>query len=399
MKRVLVVVFLLPLLALVSACGGGGGEGGSGPVTVGASVSMTGPLAPIGTLLQKGYEQRAKEVNEAGGLDIGGSKREVDLKMLDNKSEPNLATEQARTLVTKEGAVALLGSESPPLNNPLAATAETLEIPLVMGLNPIRAFLSGTESEWHWAWDQFFDEEEVTTLQFKTADLTDTNKKVALFTDNEQDGVVMGGLWEKKAPEAGYDIVYHAKFPVGTTDYSSFIEKTKSSGAEIVIAQMTPPDGAALWKQFKALGYDPKLAFCEKCGTNGGWGEALGAVAEGTSGFSNWAPQKGLPETEQIEATLGKQIPNEYDLGLAVSGYTAAGILFDAIEAAGSTEPEAINDAIGETDKEYAVGHVKFTEHAYGIPAVMLQWQNGNGVQVYPEVEGTELQVPVKGLE
>lgn len=400
MKRVLVALLPLALLTLgLSACGGGGESGGSGSITIGASVSMTGELAPIGTLLQKGYEQRVKEVNEAGGLEVGGEKREIDLKLLDNKSEPNLATQQIRDLVTKEGASALLGAASPPINNPIAATVETLEVPLVMGLDPIQAFLSGTESEWHWAWDQFFNEKEVTKLQFKTAELTSTNKKVALFTDNEQDGVVMGELWEKTAPEFGYEIAYHAKFPVGTTNFSSFIEKAKGSGAEIVIAQMTPPDGIALWKQFKALSFDPKLAFCEKCGTNGGWGAALGPVAEDTSGFGNWMPQEGVAETKQIEATLGKEIPNAYDLGLAVSGYTAAGILFDAIEAAGSTEPEAINEAIGATDKQYAVGHVKFTEHAFGVPVPMLQWQKGNGVQVYPPVKGVELQVPVAGLQ
>ena len=117
-----------------------------------------------------------------------------------------------------------------------------------------------------------------TKLQFDVADTVNTNKKVELFTDTEQDGQVIGALWSQNAPEMGYKDVYHATFPVGTTDFSSFINKAKASGAQIVTTQMVPPDGVALWKQMKSLGYVPKLAFCEKCGNNGGWGQSPGSA-------------------------------------------------------------------------------------------------------------------------
>lgn len=402
MKLMAMAIAVLLVTGTLSACGSSESEGGSGgdagPVVIGASGSLTGGLSTIGALLQKGYAQRVKEVNDAGGLDVGGTKRKVELKQLDNKSEPNLAAQQARTLVTREEAVALLGSNTPPINNAIGAMAETLRVPLVMGLNPIRAFLSGSKSGWNYAWDQFFDEQQATTVQYETANLTRTNKKVALFTDNEQDGIAQGKLWTQNAKKYGYTIAYHAKFPVGTTDFSSFIRRTKSSGADIVIAQMIPPDGVALWKQFKALSYRPKLAFCEKCGTNSGWNAALKSSAEGTSGLGNWLPRPERPETQHVMETLGKQIPNAHDLGLAVSGYTAASILFDAIQAAGSTEPDAINEAIGRTDKEYPVGRVKFKDNAYGVEVPMLQWQGGNGVQVYPPSGDAKLETPVAGL-
>ncbi|MCW2982661.1 MAG: hypothetical protein JWR63_231 [Conexibacter sp.] len=383
----------------LAACGSASSGGGNaGPITVGTSVPLTGGLGPIGGLLRQGYEQRVQEINQAGGLQVGDAKRRIDLKLLDNKSDPTLASQQTRELVTKDGATALLGAASPPLNIPMASAAESLRVPMVIGLNPIRAFLAGSKSGWHYAWAAFFDETQATKLAFNTADLTNTNKKVALFTDNEADGTVMGDLWEKTAPAMGYSIVYHGKFPVGTTDFSSFINKAKATGAEVAIAQAIPPDGAALWKQMKALRFQPKLAFCEKCGTNGAWPAALGPIAQGTGGFSNWSPNAGLPGTAHIEQTLGKKIKDTPDLGLAVAGYGAASILLDAITTAGTSDPDAVNAAIGKTDKDYPIGHVKFVDNAYGTPTTMLQWQGADAKQVYPAVDGIKLQTPVHGL-
>jgi branched-chain amino acid transport system substrate-binding protein len=399
-RRVLVAALIAPVLTL-AACGGddsggGGGGSGGGEIVIGTSVSLTGSLGPLGTLVRAGYEQAVSEANAAGGVQVGDAKRKVRLVVLDNKSDPNVATQQARTLVNKNGAVALLGSCTPPLNVPLSATGETLRVPIVSTCTPVRAWLAGSKSGWHYAWDLFFDEQEATKLSFKTADLTTTNKKVALFTDNEADGVVMGGLWEKNAPAMGYDVVYHAKFPVGTTSYSSFINKAKSAGAQIVIAQMVPPDGIALWKQMKSLNYSPKLAFCEKCGASSGWLKALGPLAEGTGVFLSFTPDN--PEGKSTVDALRQKFPATADLSIAVNADTAAQVLFDAIRAAGSTDPDKVNDAIGKTDKTYASGPVKFTDNAAPLKTNMLQWQGDDTVQVYPEVEGKKLEAPIKGL-
>ena len=79
----------------------------------------------------------------------------------------------------------------------------------------------------------------------------------------------MGALWESQAPKYGYTIAYRAEFPVGTTDFSQYIQKAKDANADVMIAQVIPPDAAALWKQMKALGYAPKTAWPEKGGTTG----------------------------------------------------------------------------------------------------------------------------------
>ena len=401
------VAAVVAALALSTGCGSSsgdsstGGGGGGGDVVIGASLPITGSLAVFGPLMQKGYERAVADVNQAGGIEIDGEKRQVKLLIRDNKSDPTVATDQFRTLAQQDQVALMLGATTPPLTIPLSATADALHVPLVSGLTPIRAWLAGNKQGWQWAWDFFIDEAVFTNRQFEVADMVDTNKKVALFTDNEQDGQVMGTLWEQNAPKHGYDVVYHAKFPVGTTDYSSFIAKAKASGAQIVITQMVPPDGVALWKQMKSLNYVPKVAFCEKCGNNGGWGKALGQTAVGTSTLGYWSKSLGLPKTDELVSAFEQDTGNNEDLSTIVVAYSVAEIGMDAIGHAGSTDRTKINAALAKIDADYPAGHIKFApDHSAVGLTLHKQWVSPTEEKVvYPKKDAEQaLQAPVAGL-
>jgi branched-chain amino acid transport system substrate-binding protein len=62
-----------------------------------------------------------------------------------------------------------------------------------------------------WAWDIFFTEQQRTEVPFQAADMLQTNKQVALFTDTEADGAIMGHLWGQQAPRFGYRVVYETQ--------------------------------------------------------------------------------------------------------------------------------------------------------------------------------------------
>jgi branched-chain amino acid transport system substrate-binding protein len=285
--------------------------------------------------------------------------------------------------------VALLGGFSPPLAISMAQIAEARGIPFVVDHSPIRAFLSAApKGGWKWSWVVFFDEMQMTQQEFKTMNMVKSNHKVALFTDQEQDGQIMGGLWEKTAPKLGYKVVYHASFPVGTVDYSDFIRRAQNSGADIMISQMIPPDAIALWKQMKALGWKPKAAFMEKAGNTAFWWDALGKAATGTAMVHFWTSASGYPGTALALKTFGpKTHGGDVEIAHCVVAYTAATILFDAIKKAGSTDPTALNKAIAAIDHTYVAGHIKWdATHAATLPTVTLQWQsNGNARAVYPK--------------
>jgi len=210
----------------------------------------------------------------------------------------------------------------------------------------------------------------------------------------------MGGLWEQTAPQFGYQIVYRAKFPVGTTNFSSQVTAAKAANADVLITQMIPPDAMALWKQMKSLGYHPKVVEAEKGSSTTTWTQSLGSVAEGALISNFWSRSLNYPGDSTL-ITKSQQAGFSATIEMAgfVAGYTLSQILFDAINSTNSTDPAVLNTAIGKTNKTYPLGPIKFaSNHADAIPALLLQWQKGDTVQVYPPVSDITLEAPAKGL-
>jgi branched-chain amino acid transport system substrate-binding protein len=310
----------------------------------------------------------------------------VRLITYDDQTQGAKAAANIQHLVKVDKVNALLGTATPPLTIPASLAADDLHMPIVSGMTPIRAFLSG-RPKWTYAWDMFFDELDMTQQQFLTMNTVNSNHRIALFTDTELDGVVMGGLWEKNAAKFGYTIAYHAKFPVGTTDYAKFIQEAQDSESQIIIAQMETPDAIALWQQMKKMNYRPAAAFLEKAAEPVEWTSALHADAQGAMVAGYWFPTLPYPGVSELRQRF------ELDTGLTygqhiADTYTIAQILMDAIGRAGNLDPEAINKAIGQTNKTYVVGPVNFAKgaggHTSALPSFMVQWQHGQTQIVYP---------------
>ncbi len=393
------ILFCALLMASIAACGGGG-AGSSQTIVVGATLPLTGPLAAVGVILKAAYQAAVDDANAAGGMKVNGTQEKINLVILDNASDSNMASSQATTLYLQNNAVALLGPFTPPLVIPVSDVAEKVKRPLISSVAPVEAWLAARPSGWNYSWDVFFDENQQTNLIFQTANLTTTNKRIALFTDTEQDGITMGKLWLQKAPQFGYTVAYHATFPVGTTNFSSQIAAAKAADAQVLIAQMTPPDAIALWKQMKSLNYHPLVAEGEKGAATTTWTQGLGSVGEGALISQFWSQSLNYPGDSALIAKA-KQAGFNATIEIAgfIAGYSISQVLFDAINSANSTDPTALTTAIGKTNKTYPVGHIQFaSNHADAIPALMLQWQNGDTVQVYPPVSGVTLEAPAKGL-
>ncbi len=169
-----------------------------------------------------------------------------------------------RELILKDNAVGILGACTPPIVVPEALAAEQQRTPFVRTCNPVEAFAAGNKSGWKYSWDLFFDEIRQAAIVARGPSTPASNKKVALFTDTEPDGVVERTLFKKALAASGLDVVGDYSFPVGTTDFSSFINDAKAKGAQLVAGQMIPPDGIVLWKQTKALSFHPTAAYVAK---------------------------------------------------------------------------------------------------------------------------------------
>jgi branched-chain amino acid transport system substrate-binding protein len=115
-----------------------------------------------------------------------------------------------------------------------------------------------------------------------------------------------------------------------------------------------------------------------------------------------WSASLRYPQAQRFVARYAKQFGGiTPDLSIIVAAYSVARVLFDAIVAAGSTDPAAINAALARTHKTYPVGPIAFgPNHADPLPQYMDQWQGANAVQIYPTGRGAaRLEVPPPGLQ
>jgi branched-chain amino acid transport system substrate-binding protein len=390
-----------------AACGGGGngggGSGGSGgTVVLGTTLSLSGALGVLGAPVQAGYEQAVADINASGGITVNGAKEKVKLVVLDNGSDPNKASSQARELVLKDNAVALLGFTTPPIVTPTALAAEQLRVPFVTSLTPVEAFAGGSTSGWKYSWDFFFDEKAQAEQAAKALASVKSNKKVVLFTDNEPDGVLERPLYKAAFAAAGLDVVGDYSFPVGTTDFSSFISSAKAQGAQLLGAQMTPADGVALWKQLKSFNFAPQAAFVAKASDANYWWETLGTMAQDSLSEGFWS-SAGVQSSqlEKVSGTLGKKFGiTSGNMGAATMAYTAAEVLAQAIAKADGTDPDKVNTAIGQTNGDFPGGHIQFSssQHTSVTPYYVTQWQGGKLVQVMPPAPGITFAQPTAGL-
>lgn len=93
--------------------------GSSGPILIGASLSLHGPRSADGLAFQRGYELWASDVNARGGL-LG---RQVELKILDDHSSPTEVVTNYGTLIGADKVNLTFGPYSTLLTTPASAVA------------------------------------------------------------------------------------------------------------------------------------------------------------------------------------------------------------------------------------------------------------------------------------
>jgi branched-chain amino acid transport system substrate-binding protein len=381
----------LVLAGALTACNGSSGSSSSsGPIRIGASIPLSGPLASFGAFEKWGYQHAVDGVNAAGGITVDGRKRKVQLTLLDDQTDPNRTVNNVTRLITSEKVDALMGSCTDSLVEPGALIADRQGVPMVTPCAATNTF--GGTKRWTWAWDLFFNSEQLTETPFNTVDELglSTNKKVAVIHSNGKNENVMGGQeWPKWAVKHGWSVVYNAAFPPDTSQFTSALQAAKASGADMLLTVFPPPAAIALRKQMVSAAYHPKLLVIEEGGEPVQFASALGGLANGVMVGGYWDPSFPFPGAQTIRQEFESQTGQTFSQHIADTA-TAAQVLMDAIGRAGSLDKKKINGEIAKTDKTYVAGAIKFgADHTSTLPMVEEQWQDGKSVVVAPKDRAT----------
>ena len=144
----------------------------------------------------------------------------------------------------------------------------------------------------------------------------------------------------------GGEVVGADEVPVNTADYSSFILKIRAAKPDVVIGGVSANDLTTFLKQWNELGMRGKIPFAEiAVGNTDLWGVGPEA-ADGLYTITWYYKNENNPPEEKAMAEQYAKKYNRPAADKAWMGWMSAKALFDAIDAAKSTNAAAIVDAL-----------------------------------------------------
>ncbi len=371
-------------------------------IKVSGVISVTGPMAGQGVILNEAYEILVEKINNEGGVYVKkyDKKLPIDYRLLDDESIGQ-KTQTQLEVANSWGAVANLGGlgcASFELGTPICQKNKMVWIgPGCAGWAP---HLQGNE----WLYSVFVKTHQLAPMLFDMI-LEQPGphpKKVAIFEINQLDCSEALEGWKKAMDKGGFELVFHKKYPAGTKDFSALITGAKAAGAEILVAYPIPPAGPAIIKQMKELNFSPKVTHFVRAAEGGRFGPSLGELADYVTLPVAWSDKYEFPGMDYLRDKFVEKTGKGPDL-VAGNAYASGEVLFAAIEKAGTLDRTAIRDAIRVTDMMTVSGPVKFSDkgHTVGKPFVVAQWYGGDRKIVYTNADGKKYPklVPVTPLK
>lgn len=406
-KRLVLVLTLVAIVGLVSAlalagCGASGGGSSSttdeqategfdgGTITVGALGTMTGVGAMGGAEQIWAQKQAMEDINAAGGITMNGKKYKLDIKFVDDKSDPTEGAAAMEKLIKVDGLKLILSTQVTPINQAAVVVAEKYKAFYQMVVAWTDWMRDGN---YEWTADMFFTPASVAEVPFKmvqTMPKSEQPKVWGMFTEDNADGQGLAGGVKATAKAYGYNLVTVQAATPGSKDYSSSILKLKQAGVDGLVAFCAPADAITFTKQMKEQNFSPKFMMGWKGFWPSEYAQGLGADSNyvGHDGF--WNEDLPFPGAKE----LGQKYSESHNGNTSVSiglPYAAVQILAKAIENANSTEPAAVRDAIwGQTFTGTTMGDVTYdAQGIYDITPVGSQWMDQKRVVIVPDSGNT----------
>src|ERR1035438_9596532 len=100
-------------------------------IVFGCPIALTGQLQNEGRMTREGYDLWARYVNAHGGLRVGAVSYPVEIRYIDDKSDPDATARAAEQLISGEHVDFLLGPYGSAQTFTAAAVAEGHAVPMI----------------------------------------------------------------------------------------------------------------------------------------------------------------------------------------------------------------------------------------------------------------------------
>ena len=375
-------------------------------IKVGVVYPLTGVAASTGAELKNALELAADIINNGaegiqglpfaagGGLpNLKGAK--IKLVFADHQGNPQVGATETERLITQEKVVAIVGAYSSNVTATSSQVAERYKIPY---LNPDSSSASLTTRGFKWFYritphDDLFVNNFFEFFKELEAKKGIKVKQLALFNENTLWGNETTKLETKLAQERGFNVVKSVSYPAKSTQLTSEIQTLKSGNPQVVMQSSYLGDAIMAMKTYKELGFSPDMILANNAGfTDTEFIRTLGKDADYVITREVWSLD--LAKTKPLIGKVNNLFNSKYKVnftGNSSRTFTGLLTLADAINRAGSTEPEAIRKAMSDTNIDgnstiMPWKGIKFDEQGQNIygAGILVQIVDGKYHTVWP---------------
>jgi branched-chain amino acid transport system substrate-binding protein len=387
--------FAKTLGALALAVAGATGAASAQDLRLGALYPFSGGLALLGDESFRGFELAVEQRNAAGGL--LGQKIAI---IKGDAVDANQAVGTARRLTSVDRVQAIFGSYASSISFAATQVSELAGVPYfelgaisdpitergfkyVFRSNPTsKSFANRTLD--------VINEIIAPGLNVKPQDL-----RIAIVHEDALYGTTVAKFQIEAAKAAGLNVVEVLPYSAKAVDLSSLILRLKGANVDVVLQTSYQNDTVLFFRQMQEADFKPKAII----GAGGGYSmqDTVNAVgADNMHGVFNidftqyLTNEAGAPGLSAFVQAYEKKYGTPPRSGHSLANFAGALMFFEAIQSAGSMDPEKIRAAVLALEKPLgssATGWgAKFDENGQntlGVPSLM-QWLDGKLTTVFP---------------
>ncbi|MFH1058969.1 MAG: ABC transporter substrate-binding protein [Pseudomonadota bacterium] len=407
MKRIAVRVFLA--LALVAGLFAGTPARAADPIVLGCPLSTA---FLYGWDAERAIKLAVDEINAAGGVKVGKETRPFKVEVIDTRDlEPGVPVSEALLAVEKllleKKADFIVGgpvrSEAALAAMPLIANNKKISILTTGALTPkYNAMVSENPDKFKYLFRISGEAKWMVTGEIipclEMIGQKYNLNRLSIMVQDVAHARAGGAIIAKVMAGKGWKVFEPEVYPTGNTDFSMGLVKAKNEKAQIILIWMDMPETSILLKQWNdmkipALPFGSIIAAAEQPGfwaaTEGKGEYCLANVVNAGN-----APSQATPWTMKFVDAYQKKYGLEPEGYGSSSSYMAVYAIKDAIERAGSMDPDKLVAAMKSIDLMGVYGRIKFNpkdnqvipslDPNEGAVGTIFQWQAGKRVVVFP---------------
>jgi branched-chain amino acid transport system substrate-binding protein len=364
------------------------------PVRVGYAMARTGPWTGGAQVSQEpNYLLWAEQQNAAGGLNVKGTKRPIELISSDDQSNIETCVRTYEKLMGSDKVDLILPPWGSNANFAVAPLANRMGYPF---LAPTALSRRLVEMKLPYF---FLMLQQPKPMMDALVDMLKANgaKSAAVIYVDDLFGLENYAALKVALQGSGIQMVEDKSYPGGVKDLGPVLRSIKDKNPDAFIGLTYPPDTILASRQSKEIGFNPKFFYASVGTAFQLYRNVMQAGAEGVLGMGSWNAKTSPGAKAYFDAHVKKfGAAKEPDRWASGATWAALEILTNAVARHG-LDRKAIRDYVAGNEHSTILGKIKFAgSENVATPGSVSQWQKGEFEVVWPKSIATAALMPNK---